>query len=79
MNRNLTIFGTKTLQERKGVIVTRLADTGFGELALLWLGRVRLKREAITQDVLEPYKRSCDAHSTLLDRLPTATVLHVTA
>jgi hypothetical protein len=37
------------------------------------------KAEVIAQNILEQYKRSRNAHSTVLDRLPTATVLHVTA
>ena len=37
------------------------------------------KAKAIAQDVLERYKRSRYADSAVLDRLPTATVLNVTA
>lgn len=55
----------------------RLMDSGFGGacVALVAAG----KAEAIAQNILERYKRSRYASSAVLDRLPTATVLHVTA
>jgi len=37
------------------------------------------KAEAIAQNLLERYKRSRYASSAVLDRLPIATILHVTA
>lgn len=46
LNLKLTIFGTKMLQERKGVFDTRLADSGFKGacLALVAAGKVEAIR-----------------------------------
>ncbi|MEW6497776.1 MAG: hypothetical protein AB1589_35525 [Cyanobacteriota bacterium] len=65
------------MQETKGVFGVRMTGAGFrGACVALVAAR---KSEVIAQNRLERYKRSRDAHSTVLDRLPTATVLHVTA
>ena len=65
------------LQEMKAVFGACLTGAGFGGacMALVAAG----KAEAIAQDVIEQYKRSPYASSAVLNRLPTATVLHVTA
>lgn len=65
------------LQETKAVFGDRLTGAGFGGacVALVAAG----KTEGIAQNLLERYKRSRYAGSPVLDRLPTATILQVTA
>ena len=65
------------LQETKGVFGACLTGSGFGGACVTLVAAG--KAEAIAQDVLGQYKRARDSDSAALDRLPTATVLHVTA
>lgn len=65
------------LQETKIVFGDRLLCAGFGGACVAFVAAG--KGEAIAQNILERYKRSRYASSAVLDRLPTATVLHVTA
>jgi len=65
------------LQETKQAFGDRLLCAGFRGACVALVPTSKV--DAIAQDVLEPYKRSRDSHSAVLDRLPTATVLHVTA